>query len=187
MKQETTSKIKLKSWTIVCLLLITGSNSGTLRAQKEYIQQGQTYNGKMYMKTNQFVTGNSIELVNDTTLRYFTASGQENYVSTEEIHWVSIKTGSKAGTGALLGGLTGVLTALLVQMNYEIDPYAEPVDFTPLYLGFGAGGLLIGALVGSASSTTQSLYMPSYRVSQNFHFGPTLKHNYPAVHLVLKL
>lgn len=176
-----------KTWTILSILITILFASNTLNAQKEYIERGQSYNGKMYLKSSQFVAGNKIELINDTTIKYYTSSGQEKFVSTNDVHWVSIKTGSHAGTGALLGGLTGVLTALLVQMNYELDPYATPVNFAPLYLGCGAGGLLIGALIGSASSITKSLYMPSYNLSSNLRFGPSLKYAYPSIHLVYKL
>ncbi len=187
MKNYYKLKIDQPAAIIFWIMLFALFTTNTLNAQKDYIQPGQTYNGKMYLKTNQFVAGNRIELVNDTTLRYYAASGQEKYVSTEEVHWVSIKTGSQAGTGALLGGLSGVLTVLLVQMNYEVDPYAGEVDWAPLYLGFGVGGLLIGAAIGSASSTSKSLYMPSYRVSNNFRIGPSIKYHYPSFQLVYKL
>ena len=187
MKNYYKLKIDQLAVMIFWILLFAFLTSNTLKAQKEYIQPGQSYDGKMYMKTNQFVIGKRIELVNDTILRYYSASEQENYVSTKDVHWVSIKTGSKAGTGALLGGISGVLTVLLVQMNYEVDSYGGEVDWAPMYLGFGAGGLLIGALIGSASKNSKSLYMPSYRVSNNFSIGPSIKYHYPSFQLVYKL
>ena len=92
-------KLKIDQFAVMnfWILLFALSTSNMLYAQKEYIHQGQTYDGKMYLKTNQFVIGKRIELVNDTILRYFSATGQENYVSTNDVHWVSIKTGSQAG------------------------------------------------------------------------------------------
>jgi hypothetical protein len=56
-----------------------------------------------------------------------------------------------------------------------------------MYLGFGAGGLLLGALIGSASSKTKSLYMPNYRISKNFRLSPSIKYAYPSIQLTYKL
>ncbi|OQX73319.1 MAG: hypothetical protein B6D64_14005 [Bacteroidetes bacterium 4484_276] len=160
----------------------------TAYSQKEYIQPGQNFkSGKIYLKSNQFIKVWNVQLLNDSTLKYLTVGGSEKYLSTSEVHWLSIKKGSKAGTGALLGGSVGILSVLLAQMQHESDPYAEKIEWGPLYLGFGIGGLLLGTLIGSASSRTKSLYMPSYILSDKLRCGPSVKHSYPSLLLEYKL
>lgn len=173
---------------IIQLFLVMPGIFNVARAQKKYIQPNQKYKaGKMYLKSNKYVKVNNIILINDSTLKYTTPTGSSNYISTEEVHWVSVKTGSQAASGALTGGGIGLLTVLTVHLEHEADPYHQDIDFGPLYLGFGAGGLLIGALIGSASASWESLYMPSVNKSGNLKLNTSFRHGYPALQLVYRL
>jgi hypothetical protein len=97
--------------------------------------------------------------IHSDSIEYF-YNGVIHHKSLEEINFIRVKSGNKAGSGAAIGG--GMMLALslsaLIQVqadpNYEVSSNAGGLIF--LYTALGAG---LGAIIGSAFERERSYYV----------------------------
>ncbi len=173
---------------ILCILFLAIDEA---KAQKKIVQQGDNYKeGKISVKGGQPIKAKNIKLINDTTIGYQNyLTGNQEYISTQHLRWVSVRTGSHAGTYALLGGLTGLLTALSVDLQISSDPYYyyDKPDMSGWYVGLTAGGALIGALIGASTSKWETRYLPAFKKGETVYVAPKILNGCLSVQFVYRL
>ncbi|XOV93573.1 MAG: hypothetical protein ACFHWX_02460 [Bacteroidota bacterium] len=80
--------------------------------------------------------------------------------SFEEINYIRIKKGTKAGSGALLGGGSMLILSLISILNVQTDPDYELKENAGQTLAlFTMGGAAVGGIIGSAIIRETSYYL----------------------------
>jgi hypothetical protein len=167
--------IKMKNIIIIIAIMLS---INTAMAQKEYLDVNKTYTtAKIYQKGKASVLKvSNLKLVSDTLLLFQQSNKQEQFL-TSDVRYISVKSGTYAGTYALYGGAVGLLSSILAVL--ETDPMGESgINWIPFIGGFTAGGAVLGLLIGSTQSKWKTLYMQDKRISYNLRITPNLNTNY---------
>ncbi|NCC73656.1 MAG: hypothetical protein EOM06_09690 [Sphingobacteriia bacterium] len=135
---------------VIIMILVLIFSFSDLYAQKKYLPENKKYpSAKIYYDNNKVIGVKNIVLINDSTLNFnYAGSMNKEMVSTQNVKFVTVKKGSNALAFSLVGAGIGVLSVALTQGKSSSDPLLDDVNWGPIYLGFAAGGFLIGAIIG---------------------------------------
>jgi hypothetical protein len=173
---------------IVALSLILLVSYCDLLAQKKYLPENKRYpSAKIYYDNNKVIGVRNVILINDSTLKFnYSGRMSSEMVSTQNVKFVTVKAGSHALAFGFIGAGIGVLSVALTQGRNASDPLFDDVNYGPFYLGFAAGGFLVGAIVGSASAKWETYYIPDKQLASGFRIAPSWSQGYPAMKLVYR-
>lgn len=165
-------------------VLVIFSISFSLNAQynKLYLESNKTYSrGKIYIKRSiQPLEARNIKLVQDTILQYTDTQTDETRslpVTSSTVNYIKVKSGSRAGSFALYGGgfmCLSALTAALTTEGEQVEWTGETsgINWTPVVLGFTAGGAVIGAAIGAFVPRYTNYYVKTPGMALNVKIVP---------------
>jgi hypothetical protein len=100
---------------------------------------------------NLHITGDSIQ---------YYSRGETHNLHLDEISFIRVKEGTKAGQGALIGAGSAAAISLMAVMDVQTDPDYELKDNAGgTILLFVLGGAAVGGIIGSAVQVEQSYYI----------------------------
>jgi hypothetical protein len=177
-----------------CLLLLALILVGySLSAQHRTIELNRKYaTAKVVQIGKGIIPVKNMTLINDTLLQYNSKSSDGSLnlkqVSTSNVRYVKIKTGSYAGIGALAGGGVGLLIMLDVALTIKSEPGLDDsqINYTPWVVGVTAVGAAIGGLAGLCIPKWRTFFIPDKRSSFSINFSPSISPAYCGLGVKMK-
>lgn len=163
--------IKNTILTLMLLFIVTH-----VKSQNNYVEVGKKYTVvKLLLNNYKSIEANNLTLTNDSTI-YFENSlnGAKEVLYVKDIKFFSEKNGSYALTYGLIGAGTGLTSVLLTQMFYN----SEDVNWGTMYLGFTAGGTVLGAIIGASIPKWKGLYFQNKNTAYRIGITPSYNANY---------
>ena len=158
----------------------------TIEFNKEYLTARIYRPGKGTMQVRNMM------LINDTLLQFSSTTSNGSIItkrlSTANIKFVKIKTGSYAAIGAAAGAGIGLLSSVYAILLVQNDPTVDDsnVNWTPVVIGFTAGGALIGTIAGLCIPKWKTYFLPDRETSYSIMFAPVVSPAYCGLGIKMK-
>lgn len=147
-----------------------------LFAQESY--EGMTVGrGKIYLPDSKVIEGQYLVFKEDSLEYYIEKSKQRYILNLQDVSMVKEYGGHNGDSGVLWGGILGTSIGVVVALGTkktERDGFIETttIQTWPIYL-FGAGGALLGYLIGKSSENWKTVYKNDTAISHEFNIQQT--------------
>jgi len=141
---------------LLALILFVLSSTCLAQSQNDHSYK----KAKIYLENHRIIKVNNLEIEGSEVSFMNSVNRKQEKIAMNNIKLIRVPKGSYLLEGALYGAGTGALTAVLIDVQND-DPLGLSVEKkrgAGFYIGWTAGGAVVGALVGSLFPKWKQVY-----------------------------